>query len=161
MSRHSTDPDLSEQEVSVLLRREQHGWFVNRIFEDATGPAFAYSFGLYEEFGHPEIIIFGLPLETMHHLINDIGNRVRDGHRYSAGDQTRDLLKGYTCAFGMVNPLQYRKTCTWTIWFYESYRFPALQLFWPDKQNRFPWEPEFDEQLQGRQPDLSQPPSSA
>ena len=129
MPRHSTDTNLSEHEISVLQRREQHGWFVNRIAGNALGPAFAYSFGLYEEFGHPEIIIFGLAEETMHRLINDVGKQVRSGVKYSAGDQTRDLLKGYTCAFGMVNPLQYRKICTWTVWFYESNRFPALQLF--------------------------------
>jgi hypothetical protein len=161
MPRHSTDASLSGHEISVLQRREQYGWFVNRIAEDASGPGFAYSFGLYEEFAHPEIIIFGLAEETMHRLINDVGKQVRSGAKYSAGDQTSDLLKGYTCAFGTVNPLQYCKTCTWTVWFYESNRFPALQLFWPDKRNRFPWEPEFDEQLRDRQPDLSQPPPSA
>ena len=88
-------------------------------------------------------------------------DHTQPGVKYSAGDQTSDLLDGYTCAFRTVNPLQYRETCTWTVWFYESDRFPALQLFWPDKQNRFPWEPDFDQQLQGRQPDLSQPPPSA
>jgi hypothetical protein len=143
MSRHSTDTNLSEHEIGVLQRREQHGWFVNRIAGDALGPGFAYSFGLYEEFGHPEIIIFGLAEETMHRLINDVGKQVRSGVKYSVGDQTSDLLQGYTCAFGMVNPLQYRETCTWTVWFYEGDRFPALQLFWPDRQNRFPWEPDF------------------
>jgi hypothetical protein len=161
MPRHSTDANLTEYEISVLQRREQHGWFVNRIAEDASGPGFAYSFGLYEEFGHPEIIVFGLAGETMHRLINDVGKLVRRGAKYSAGDQTSDLLKGHSCAFGVVNPLRYRKTCTWTVWFYESERFPALQLFWPDKQNRFPWEPDFEEQLRDRQPDLSQPPASA
>jgi hypothetical protein len=108
MPRHSTDANLTEHEISVLQRREQHGWFVNRIAEDASGPGFAYSFGLYEEFGHPEIIVFGLAEETMHRLINDVGKLVRCGAEYSAGDQTSDLLKGHTCAFGMVNPLQYR-----------------------------------------------------
>lgn len=160
MSRHSTDANLSDHEISVLQRREQHGWFVNCIAEDASGPGFAYSFGLYEEFGHPEIIIFGLPLKTMHLLINDVGEQVRSGAKYSAGDCASDLIKGYTCSFGVVNPLQYRKTCTWTAWFYESYSFPALQLFWPDKQDRFPWEPDFREQLRDRQPDLSQRPPS-
>jgi hypothetical protein len=161
MPRHSTDANLSEHEISVLQRREQYGWFINRIAEDASGPGFAYTFGLYEEFAHPEIIIFGLAGETMHRLINDLGKQVRSGAKYSAGDRTSDLLKGYTCAFGTVNPLQYCKSCSWTVWFYESNRFRALQLFWPDKRNRFPWEPEFDEQLRDRQPDLSQPPPSA
>jgi Domain of unknown function (DUF4262) len=162
MPRHSTDPNLSQHEIGVLQRREQHGWFVNLIAGDASGPGFAYSFGLYEEFGHPEIITFGLAEGTMHRLINDVGKRVRNGVKYSAGDQSSGLLDGgYRCAFNMVNPLHYRETCTWTVWFYESDRFPALQLSWPDKLNRFPWEPDFDEQLRDRQPDLSQPPATA
>jgi hypothetical protein len=161
MPRHSTDTNLSEHEISVLQRREQHGWFVNLIAADSSGPGFAYSFGFYREFSHPEIIVFGLVEETMHRLINDLGEQVRSGVRYSAGDQTSDLIKGYTCAFGMVNPVRYRETCTWAVWFYESDVFPALQLFWPDKQNRLPWEPDFDQQLQSRQPDLSQPLPSA
>jgi Domain of unknown function (DUF4262) len=129
MSRHSTGANLTEHEISVLRRREQHGWFVNRIAEDASGPGFGYSFGLYEEFGHPEIIIFGLPEETMHQLINDVGKQVRSGTKYSAGDRTSDLLKGYSCEFRSVSPLQYRKTCTWTVWFYGNANFPALQLW--------------------------------
>jgi hypothetical protein len=161
MARHSTDANLSENEINVLQRREQHGWFVNCIAEDAAGPGFAYSFGLYKEFNHPEIIIFGLPNETMHRLINDVGKQVRSGAKYFAGDHSSDLLKGYTCAFRSVNPLQYRKTCTWTVWFYENSKFPTIQLFWPDKQNRLPWEPDFREELRERQLDLSEPPSSA
>lgn len=77
MSRHSTDPNLSEHEISILQRRERHGWFVNCVAEDASGPGFAYSFGVYKEFGHPEIIIFGLPEETVHRLINDVGKQVQ------------------------------------------------------------------------------------
>jgi hypothetical protein len=73
MPRHSTDTNLSQHEIGVLQRREQHGWFVNLIAGDALGPGFAYSFGLYEEFGHPEIIIFGIAEETMHRLIKRCG----------------------------------------------------------------------------------------
>jgi hypothetical protein len=58
--------NLSEHEIDVLQRREQHTWFVNLIPRDALGPGLAYSFGFYEEFGHPEIIIFGLAEEMMH-----------------------------------------------------------------------------------------------
>jgi Domain of unknown function (DUF4262) len=160
MSRLSTDPDLSEQEISVLKRREEFGWFVDVIAEDANDPEFAYSFGLYKEFGHPEIIIFGLSGETMLRLINDIGSRVRNGAKYYAGGRTADLLEGYDCAFRPVYPLHYRKTCTWTAWFYRDDTFPAIQLFWPDKENRFPWDPTF-EGPSDRQPDLSEPPPSA
>jgi hypothetical protein len=46
MPRHSTDTNLSQHEIDVLKRREQHGWFVNLISGDTLGPGFAYSFGL-------------------------------------------------------------------------------------------------------------------
>ncbi|HEY6847818.1 MAG TPA: DUF4262 domain-containing protein [Terracidiphilus sp.] len=45
---------------------------MNRIAEDPEGPRFASSFGLYEEFCHPEVIIFGIPEATMQQLINNV-----------------------------------------------------------------------------------------
>ena len=155
------DLGLNEHDKSVLQRREAHGWFVNMIAGDAEGPGFAYSFGLYEEFQHPEIIIFGLDSATMHGIINVAGEQVRKGARYREGDVTGDLLEGYNCAFRQVNPLQYRETCSWAVWFYGNSEFPVLQLFWPDKRNRFPWDDGFTESLRSLQPDLSEPLASA
>lgn len=60
---------------------------VNRIAEDAAEPGSASSFELYEEIRHTEIIIFGCPVETMHRLMNDVGQRVKSRHKYSAGDR--------------------------------------------------------------------------
>ena len=135
MSRRSTDASLDETERDVLKRREEHGWFVNVIAEDEVGPGFAYSFGLYEEFSHPEVIIFGLPNDTMQTLVNDVGNHIRAGTKYSAGDRTNDLIEGYTCIFREVNPVHYAETFTWAMWFYGNRNFPALQLVWPDKHS--------------------------
>ncbi|WP_396127172.1 DUF4262 domain-containing protein [Edaphobacter bradus] len=161
MTRHSTDPGLTEHERDVLQRLEATGWFVNKIAEDSEGPGFAYSFGLYERYQHPEIIIFGLPPDIMHRLINDIGKRVSGGMRYGDGDQSHDLLEDYSCVFRRVNPLRYRETLTWTMWFYESSDFPALQLFWPDKAHRFPWDPGCSEIFRKSQPDMSRSSTSA
>ena len=161
MPRHSTDSDLDDNERSVLERREEHDWFVNVIAEDELGPGFAYSFGLYERFKHPEVIIFGLPADTMQTLINEVGeNILLRGVQYGAGDSANDLLEGYTCTFREVNPLRYAETITWATWFYGSQGFPALQLFWPDKQGRFPWDVEFSESLRHRQLDLSESAAS-
>jgi hypothetical protein len=51
-------------------------------------PAFAYSIGLWQKFGHPEIICFGLSIETLHGLINDVGELVRNG-------ETIEVAKDY------------------------------------------------------------------
>jgi hypothetical protein len=160
MSRHSTDLGLSDGDKSVLQRREEHGWFVNMIMGDSDRPGFAYSFGLYQEFQHPEIIVFGLDSEIMHDIINNAGDEIRKGARYCAGDVTGELLEGYNCAFRGVNALQYRETCSWAFWFYGNLDFPVLQLFWPDKRGRFPWDEGFTESMRELQPDLSQPPAS-
>jgi predicted AlkP superfamily pyrophosphatase or phosphodiesterase len=95
----------------VLKRREQHGWFVNRIAEDAAEPGSAYSFGHCEEIRHSEIIIFGGPVETMHRLMNDVGQRVKSGHKYSAGDRdsndavwTVDGRLNYRCPSDLLPP---------------------------------------------------------
>lgn len=160
MARHSTDIGLSEDDKSILQRREEYGWFVNMIAQDSEGPGFAYSLGLYEEFQHPEIVIFGLDSELMHSVINDAGDQVRKGVRYRDGDVTGELLEGCDCAFRRVNPLQYSEFFGWAVWFHGNSAFPALQMFWPDKMGRFPWEDGFTESLRAFQPDLSKPPAS-
>jgi hypothetical protein len=159
MTRKSSDTDLTEHEKDVLTRLEATGWFVNKVAADKIGPGFAYSFGLYDSFNHPEIILFGLPPETMHQLINDIGKQLQNGIRYADGDQTHDLLEGYVCQFGLVDRHWYKTTLTWAGWFYKSVDFPALQLFWPDKAGLFPWNPGCNERVQTAQPDLRKPPT--
>jgi hypothetical protein len=43
-----------------------------------------------------------------------------------------------------------------SLWFYRSVGrfFPVLQIVWPDKQCRFPWESGFDEKARELQPVL-------
>ncbi len=155
MTRSSADPDLTEHERSVLGRLEATGWFVNMIAADDSGPGFAYSFGLYRTFQYPEIILFGLPEDVMHQLINDIGRQLRSGSPgYWDGSESSDLLEGYRCQFRRVVPGWYKTTLTWASWFYRSSDFPALQLFWPDKAGLFPWEQGCNERVRDLQPDL-------
>lgn len=41
----------------------------------------------------------------------------------------------------------------WSRWFYGGDEFPCLQLVWPDRSGLFPWEPDFDPEFGGDQPD--------
>ena len=58
-----------------------YGWHVMQVRnrEEETGPTFSYSTGLWENFNHPEIIIFGLSGELEHSIINNIGEGVKSG----------------------------------------------------------------------------------
>ena len=118
MTRSSNDSDLTQHERDVLVRLEAMGWFVNEIAADDNGPGFAYSFGLYKTFQHPEIIMFGLPENMMHQLINDIGKQLRGGSSaYRDGSNSSDLLEGYPCKFHQVDPAWYKTTLTWLVGF--------------------------------------------
>jgi len=77
MTRHSTDTGLTERDVDLLKTLEKWGWFVTKVGAGDSESAFAYSMGLYENFHHPEIVLFGLDLEVMHRLINNAGSRIR------------------------------------------------------------------------------------
>jgi len=45
---------------------ETYGWHVIEVPEDDEGPGFAFTIGLFRRFEHPELIVFGLPMNTMH-----------------------------------------------------------------------------------------------
>jgi len=154
MTRRSTDAGLDAKDVKLLETLEKWGWFVIKVGAGDSEPAFAYSLGLYENFNHPEIILFGLELEGMHRLINDAAERIKKGQRYDECRRYDDLLEGYQCEFRKVNPSHYDGLLNYTLWYYKNARFPVLQLVWPDLQGLFPWENGFDESYRKDQPTL-------
>jgi Domain of unknown function (DUF4262) len=154
MVRHSTDEDLSEKDAKLLQTLEQWGWFVIKVGAGDSEPAFAYSIGLYENFKHPEIILFGLDLRAMHQVINDVGKRIREGERFSEAHRYDDLFEGYECEFRKVNSNHYDGLLNYAIWYYKDEPFPALQLIWPDSAGVFPWEEGYDERFRKEQPSL-------
>jgi len=56
-----------------------------------------------------------------------------------------------------VHPKFYREFLGTALWFYRSIGrdFPVLQIVWPDKRGRFPWDADFDERTRDRQPVLA------
>src|SRR4051812_23358833 len=91
-----------EHDRKLLADVERHGWHVIGVEEDEEGPAFAYSIGLYRSFGHPEVIVFGLPVRVLHRVINAVGEEVRSGERFGHLDESGDVLQGYNVVFRTV-----------------------------------------------------------
>jgi hypothetical protein len=50
----------------------------------------------------------------------------------------------------------YRDHLGWSRWFYRGDDFQCLQIVWPDRDQLFPWQPGFDDEFAGLQPDLSE-----
>jgi hypothetical protein len=74
-----------------------HGWHVVKVHEDDVGPGFAYTIGLFKNYGHPEIIAFGLSSERLHALLNLVGDEAKAGAHHGPGDISAEYVEGYPC----------------------------------------------------------------
>jgi Domain of unknown function (DUF4262) len=134
------EPDHEADEI-IFRNVRKHGCHILGI-PDAE-PRFDFSIGLYLNYGHPELIIFGLPSGNSTGIINDVRNRAAAGHKFSDGDISNDLLEeGFKVCFWQVPFDVYRDYLGTACWFYAPSRiaFPCLQIVWSDQNGRFPWE---------------------
>jgi hypothetical protein len=128
------------------------GCHVIKVMEDASGPGFAYSVGLFHNFDHPEILIVGLDLDLMHGIINNLRDDIRSGARFESKRRVAGILEGFDCEFRDVAASHYRGLLGCALWLYGGTDFPALQCVWPDMKGHFPWEADFNAKLKSRQP---------
>jgi Domain of unknown function (DUF4262) len=131
-----------------------NGWHVIKIPEDDEGPGFAYSIGLRTTFGHAEVIVFGLELDIMHRMINNIGEEIRNGRRFAPGDFSAEVLDDCDVAFRGVERRHFDEYLGFAQRIHEGDGFAAIQMVWPDSKGRFPWDAGFPDPLRPRQPML-------
>jgi len=146
--------DSEEQRVIDDVR--EFGWHIVGIESEEDKPAFAYSIGMQHTLGHPEIVVTGLDdSRTMAQIINTIGELVRDGARFQAGQETDQILEGYPCTFRTVPESQYSEYFGYALWFYALEPFHVLQCVWPDAQRRYPWTKDCAAEIRACQPILA------
>lgn len=158
MPKLSSDPRKRALEEKCIADVAQYGLHVIRVPEDEHGSSFAYTVGLLRTFGHPELIILGLPLETMHVLLNHAADLIRGGHQFAAGDLSDALLQGYACTFRIVPERHHSAFLGWALWFNDAEKLRALQLIYPDQEGRWPSEAGVAEGFQSLQPVLETEP---
>lgn len=142
----------SESKALIQANIDQYGCHLIMIGSDNYLPGFVYSIGLYQKFTHPEIICFGLKTSVMATLINHAKDLLQAGGIILPGKYYNDFLEGYSIQFIEVNKEFYPDYFGYAGWFYGSNAgFPALQIVWPDKQNKFPWEEKFNPDLEFKQ----------
>jgi hypothetical protein len=116
--------------------------------------------GVFATFGHPEIVVFGLPSDRAHVFINNIVDEIKDGATFDAGCRYDHLIDGYEVVFTAVDRPFYEDHFGRAIDFYAGSAFPVLQMVWPDRNHRFPWDPDCEPQIRAMQPVLNTPPNS-
>lgn len=131
---------------------ENEGCHIVLVEADDYLPAYAYTIGLFPNYQHPEVICFGLSPELLKTLLKDAQKLIKQDKKLIPGYLFPEFLKGHNTQFLRVNPAYYPDYFGLAQRFYNSRNFPALQLVWPDKKNKFPWEAGFNAELKFNQP---------
>ncbi|MER5476036.1 DUF4262 domain-containing protein [Streptomyces sp. NPDC002734] len=133
---------------------QDHGWSVVMVPADEQGPGFAYTVGLLHSHGVPELAMFGLDVQLMHALLNELGRQAADGTALEDGGTYEGVIEGRSVALRAAKRGWYREFFGRAIAFYRKPPLPVLQVVWPDAENRFVWEPTADPRFEDSQPRL-------
>jgi hypothetical protein len=150
----SPQDNTSMDDDKLIKDIKKYGWTVMLIEATDYLPSFAYTIGLWKNYNHPELISFGLTTKTLHSIVNIGGELVKDGHRLQVGGNYDDFFENGIAQFIQVDPRSLKDYFGYAIWFNKTSDFPALQLVWTDRNNRYPWDADFEEEFIYRQPML-------
>lgn len=152
-----SESSLDEGERQFLKAIREHGWFCTRVFDgEGNEPDFSYSTGFLESHNFPEIIVFSLPKEVSHSVLWDLWRDIEASKKPPVGKRIIGIFGNADAVLLPVGKSAYAEHLGWNRWFYRGDNFECLQLIWPDREGRFPWEDDFDKDFEGKQPDLTE-----
>jgi Domain of unknown function (DUF4262) len=139
--------ELPEPEILKWLLEErqrierviaEYGVFIQAVGGDTArrSTVFAYTIGL-REVGHPELLVLGLNVATMHGLLNEVARRIRSGDRLEPGNRlTFEQWSPQVIVEDLPNP----ENILFGVTDYYGSAGPAYQLTYHDSRGRFPWD---------------------
>jgi len=135
---------VSNENINNLINNVRkhiasHGWQVLGVPSEDR-PCFAYTIGLMETFGHPEIIMSGLDIELMQHLLNDIGDLIKNGETFNDGQLVGQIVENEKVRFKGINSVQVTEYLRLAEVYYEDTNVKAIQCQWSDESGYFPEE---------------------
>jgi hypothetical protein len=125
-------------DADLIADVAQHQWVVLKM-TPGKATEYGYSVGLQKSFGHAELVAVGLDDDTMQELINDIGEAIEGGTVFHDGDVSSDFLDGYDVTFRAVPAELHAAHFAWAERFYPDTRYSVLQIVYPDRDRRWPW----------------------
>ena len=138
-------------DLKIIGDIAKHGWSDMSIFptKGHEGLPFNYTIG-FKEREHPEVLMMGLPAETMHGVLGVVYQQVKSGTRFNPDTYYNFILNKHRVAFlEITDPMNNGYPMSMTK--HLEGDFTAIQLVWPDEMDRFPWHSDFDRRLLDRQ----------
>jgi hypothetical protein len=130
----------------------KYGLSVIKVPSSTYLPSFAHSVGLFETYNHPEIICFGLHIELLHELINDVAHLIQKEGDINLLREYDYIFENSRAKFLRVDPRNIKNYFGVAMAYYDYTEFEALQLVWTDRNDTFPWEAGFEEEFRHKQP---------
>jgi hypothetical protein len=126
---------------NVSEKIEKFGWQFQFVFdENGEKQDFVYTIGFEESFKHPEIMIFGLKKETMHSILSDISEDLRNGQTINPNVKNSNILSGeFEVMFKPLKEKFYSELAGIASRYYDK-PFRVYIMLWPDKNNILPTE---------------------
>jgi len=121
------------------------GFSVAAIVADETGCDWAYTIGLHQSYGHPELLLVGLEAPIAGAVVEVVARRVAEGFRIGAGDAVAldgglelraSRVDELWCGMGDWFNLGREVMSSWGLRWPES-----IQLVWSDAEGRYPERP--------------------
>jgi hypothetical protein len=154
------DAPLSPPDREALRVAKERGWSIMRV--DGPGLKWAYTIGLSDG-GGPELIAFLPSADMAANILHETQAFVARGD-LALEDGLRWNGPGFDCCWRRVHESQYLAL---NVFFLAKLRheartgrreaLPAFQLFLPDHQGRYPWEPGCEAGVRNTQPLLCEP----
>ena len=145
--RDHIDPETLEARRLAYLRRvadivAECGWMIQAVMGGDGEPGFAYTVGL-AKYGHPEFIVFALAPDVAQDVLNGVGEQVRGHEHFVPGGYTTIFGDGFPAWLVRCDPAEAAKRLTVARVIHGG-PVDALQIVWPDKGRRFPWDPGYE-----------------
>jgi len=134
------------------LNIDKFGLHVIMVSSESYNPTFAYSVGLTETYNHPEIICFGLPSDLLHQIINDVFGIIKQTGAIKSDTEYDNIFKDSRAIFLKVDKRNIDDYFGVALEYYKGETFNALELIWTDRNDKFPWEEDFEEEFIYKQP---------
>jgi hypothetical protein len=142
-TRRFRERNLTGRDERIIHHIERFGCSVLQIESSSAGPGWSYTVGVHDTCEGPELITVGLNEPTALFLLNEAARRLQAGTDLARG-RYREMLGDVECEFRPVDPKWVKHLMGWALWYYEGSEFPVLQAVYPDLNNRFPEEADFD-----------------
>ena len=136
---------------------ETNGWALEpvtpRADTDPPTPAYAYTIGVPELVGFPEITVFGLTPVASNGLITLVVDALRGGTEIPLTVELIGLLDNdLRCMFAPVDIDEARGTFATLDAWYRGQPYAVVQLLYPDRNGFMPYETGYDQRMKYAQP---------